>query len=795
MALRRRSTQLSAAFEPFDFPGYAKTIQKEEGKPSDENVERGNWANPIEFVLATLGAVVGLGNVWRFPYLAYRNGGGAFLIPYGIMLALAGLPLFFLELAHGQYCSEGTVTCWKVMPLIRGMSFGQLLIGAYCSISYNVVIMYSFYYFFVSFTRVLPWVGCNHNFNTALCSDLPKDCLAAGGIIAMNSSCVPLQSLTDDQLAMYNITYDTYSINDTDMVDEYDLSLYEDPLRGDRVTPSEEYWRYQVLQETDSMNDTGGLVWQLVLCLIIAWVVTYLCMIKGIDSIGKVVYFTATFPYVILVILFIRGLTLPGAVEGIKFFVVPRWHYLKNARVWLDAAVQIFYSLGVAAGALVTMASYNKFHHNCYRDALAIAVANSLTSIFAGLVIFSIIGFMAHSTGKEVDNVVSQGFGLAFMAYPEAVARMSGGPFWSICFFFMLIILGLDSQFVQMEILVTAITDMFPKLRHRKSYITASFCTILCILGFTCVTRAGGYWMAVIDQYSVNFHKLVFALAECAGLCWFYGPKRFLNDIRAMMGDKVVESKGFSFWPISWVVITPGLMLFILAFNFISWTEPQYNGPFPPWGQAIGWMIMLSSLIVIPMDWAFFIWTTPGTYEEPGTYKEVSSTQAIGWMIMLSSLIVLPMDWAFFIWTIPGTYEEVSSTQAIGWMIMLSSLIVLPMDWAFFIWTIPGTYEEVSSTQVIGWMIMLSSLIVLPMDWAFFIWTIPGTYEERFRALINPLPSWGPALRHHRQEAADVHRMHGTDFGGQVDYVRKKNDLENGPEPPPHDFCIAPKLS
>ncbi|XP_072015119.1 sodium- and chloride-dependent glycine transporter 1-like [Amphiura filiformis] len=678
MALRRMSIQL-AALEHFDVPEHTESEEEDEQKPSDENVERGNWANPIQFVLATLGAVVGLGNVWRFPYLAYRNGGGAFLIPYGIMLALAGLPLFFMELAQGQYCSEGTVTCWRVMPLIRGMSFGQLLIGAYGSISYNIVIMYAFYYLFVSFTRVLPWVGCNHSFNTALCSDLPKDCLAAGGIIAMNSSCVPLQSLTDDQLAMYNITYDPYSINDTDTVDGYNLSLYEDPLRGVRVTPSEEYWRYQVLQETNSMNDTGGLVWQLVLCLIVAWVVAWACMVKGIDSIGKVVYFTATFPYLILAILFTRGITLPGALEGIKFFVVPRWHYLLNARVWLDAAVQIFYSLGVASGGLATLSSYNKFHHNCYRDSLSIAIANSLTSVFAGVVIFSIIGYMAHITGKEVDNVVSQGFGLAFMAYPEAVARMPYGPFWSICFFFMLLILGLDSQFVQMEILVTAVTDMFPKLRHRKSYITTAFCTILCILGFTCVTRAGGYWMAVIDQYSVNFHKLVFALAECAGLCWFYGPKRFLNDIRAMMGDKVVESKGFIFWPISWVVITPGLMLFILVFNFFSWTEPQYNGPFPPWGQAIGWMIMLSSLIVIPMDWAFFIWTTP------------------------------------------------------------------------------------------------------------------GTYKERLQALINPLPSWGPALRHHRQEAADIHMMHGTDFGGQVDYVRKKKDLENGPEPPPHEMLAIPE--
>ncbi|XP_072015113.1 sodium- and chloride-dependent glycine transporter 1-like [Amphiura filiformis] len=644
-------------------------------KPSDENKDRGNWGSPIEFVLAALGNVVGLGNVWRFPYLAYRNGGGAFLIPYGIMLALAGLPLFFLEIAHGQYCSEGTVTCWRVMPLIRGVSFGQILTGTYISISYNVVIMYALYYLFASFTSVLPWVGCNHSFNTALCSELPKNCLAVGGIITMNSSCVPLQNLTDDQLDMYNVTYDANSINDTETVDGYNISLYKDPLAADRMPPSEEYWRFEVLQESDSINETGGLVWQLALCLILAWIVVYICMIRGIHSIGKVVYFTATFPYVILVILFIRGLTLPGALKGIKFFLEPRWHHVLKAQVWLDAAVQIFYSLGVAAGAQVTMASYNKFHHNCYRDTLVIAIMNSLTSIFAGFVIFSIIGFMAESTGKDVENVVSQGFGLAFVAYPEAVARMPAGPFWSICFFFMLIILGLDSQFVGLEILITGVTDMFPRLRRYKQHVTASYCGVLCILGFTCVTRAGGYWMALIDQYSVNFHRLVFALAECAGLCWLYGPRRFINDIRAMIGDRIVDSKGFRFWPLTWCVITPGLMLIILAFNFVSWTEPQYNDtPFPDWAVAIGWMIMLSSLLVIPADWTYLLWTTP------------------------------------------------------------------------------------------------------------------GTYKERFRALLRPLPSWGPALLHHRQEAFEVHRNHGTDFGGQVDYFKQSEKLKNGQEPAPHEL-------
>ncbi len=126
---------------------------------------------------------------------------------------------------------------------LTGMSIGQVMINSYNSVSYNVVIMYAFYYMFASFTLKLPWIGCDHGFNTHFCSELPKDCFAAGGIIAANGSCVQMQGLTDDQLDMYNITYNPYSINDTETIDGYNISLYKDPLSDDRISPSEEYWR------------------------------------------------------------------------------------------------------------------------------------------------------------------------------------------------------------------------------------------------------------------------------------------------------------------------------------------------------------------------------------------------------------------------------------------------------------------------------------------------------------------------------------------------------------------------
>lgn len=118
-------------------------------------------------------------------------------------------------------------------------------------------------------------------------------------------------------------------------------------------------------------------------------------MIPGIASSGKVVYFTALFPYLVLTIFFFRGITLKGATEGLIHMFTPKMDMLLKPTVWLDAANQVFYSFGLAFGSIVSFGSYNNPEKNCVKDTIIITLCNAFTAIYACAVIFAILGFKA----------------------------------------------------------------------------------------------------------------------------------------------------------------------------------------------------------------------------------------------------------------------------------------------------------------------------------------------------------------------------------------------------------------
>ncbi|KAL6104831.1 slc6a9 [Pungitius sinensis] len=557
------------------------------GEPvkKDENSRRGNWGNQIEFVLTSVGYAVGLGNVWRFPYLCYRNGGGAFMLPYFIMLVFCGIPLFFLELSFGQFASLGCLGVWKISPMFKGVGYGMMVVSTYIGIYYNVVICIAFYYFFMSMTNLLPWTYCNNPWNTPDCSGV-----LGGGSYRFNGS---LANATTSLVA----------------------GVSEVVNRTKRTSPSEEYWKHYVLNISDDIGNFGEVRLPILGCLAVSWFVVFLCLIRGVKSSGKVVYFTATFPYLVLTILFIRGITLEGAVNGIKYYLTPQWHKVLDAKVWGDAASQIFYSLGCAWGGLITMASYNKFHNNCFRDSIIISITNCATSVYAGFVIFSILGFMAHNLNVPVSDVADHGPGLAFVAYPEALTLLPISPLWSLLFFFMLILLGLGTQFCLLETLVTAVVDEIGTdwIIRNKTIVTLSVAIVGFLLGVPLTTRAGIYWLLLMDNYAASFSLVVISCIMCICVMYVYGHKKYFKDVEMMLGFPPPL-----FFKVCWRFISPLIISFILIFTVIQYKPITYNNyVYPGWSLAIGFCMAMSSVICIPVYALYKISRSPGaTFRE-----------------------------------------------------------------------------------------------------------------------------------------------------------------------------------
>ncbi|XP_062854848.1 solute carrier family 6 member 6a [Trichomycterus rosablanca] len=525
-----------------------------EGKPP----QREKWASKLDFLLSVAGGFVGLGNVWRFPYLCYKNGGGAFLIPYFIFLFGGGLPVFFLEVALGQFTSEGGITCWeKLCPIFTGIGYASIVIVSLLNIYYIVILAWGLYYLLQCFQRELPWARCSHSWNTPNCVE------------------------------------DTVRKNRT---------LWLSANATNFTSPVTEFWERNVLSLSSGIDEAGELKWDLALCLLAVWVVCFFCIWKGVKTTGKVVYFTATFPFLMLIVLLVRGLTLPGAYEGIKFYLYPDLSRLRDPEVWIDAGTQIFFSYAICLGAMTSLGSYNKYKYNCYRDCLLLGGLNSGTSFVSGFAIFSILGFMAQEQGVAIADVAESGPGLAFIAYPKAVTMMPLPTFWAILFFIMLLLLGLDSQFVEVEGQITSLVDLYPSLLrkgYRREIFIAVICVISYLVGLTMVTKGGMYVFQLFDYYAASGVCLLWvAFFECVAVAWVYGADNFYDAVEEMIGYR---PNCWMKW--SWMLITPVLCVGCFVFSLVKYKPLTYNKlyEYPDWSVGLGWCLALASMICIPM--------------------------------------------------------------------------------------------------------------------------------------------------------------------------------------------------
>ncbi|XP_029378555.1 sodium-dependent neutral amino acid transporter B(0)AT2 isoform X1 [Echeneis naucrates] len=596
--------------------GEGKECDVEEGGSDGEEEERPAWNSKLQYILAQVGFSVGLGNVWRFPYLCQKNGGGAYLVPYLILLILIGIPLFFLELAVGQRIRRGSIGVWNyISPRLGGIGFASCVVCFFVALYYNVIIGWSLFYFSQSFQQPLPWNEC------------------------------PLVK------------------NKT--------STYVEP-ECEKSSATTYYWYREALDISNSISEGGGLNWKMTLCLLAAWLMVCLAMIKGIQSSGKVMYFSSLFPYVVLICFLIRALLLKGSVDGIRHMFTPKLEIMLEAKVWREAATQVFFALGLGFGGVIAFSSYNKRNNNCHFDAVLVSFINFFTSVLATLVVFAVLGFKANILNskcvalntnkivallgngieanliphhinltqvsqvsaedyhqmteiirgvKEDDyeklglescsieeelNKAVQGTGLAFIAFTEAMTHFPASPFWSVMFFLMLVNLGLGSMFGTIEGILTPLIDTF---KVRKEFLTVGCCVLAFSIGLLFVQRSGNYFVAMFDDYSATLPLLIVVILENVAIAWVYGIDKFFEDLKDMLGFTP-----FRFYYYMWKFITPILLLVLLGSSLIQliMTPPSYSAwiqeeakeqtlRFPPWGIFVCISLVVMAIMPVPV--------------------------------------------------------------------------------------------------------------------------------------------------------------------------------------------------
>lgn len=537
-------------------------VQSGKSSPRSPFGPRGTWSTQLDFIFSCINYAVGLGNVWRFPYLTYENGGGAFLVPYFVCLVLTAVPSFFLEVALGQYASKGGIGVWEMVPIFKGVGIASMVMVFFSNVYYIIVVAWIFFYLFASFTNDLPWKHCDNYWNTDQCREPGS--------------------------------------NET--------------VNGSFRTPVSEYWERRVLNISTGLADVGSLRPELSLCLLLGWVVVFFVTWKGIHKSGKVIWCTALFPYVILVVLLVRGVTLPGASLGLHYYVTPQWEKLLEPQVWIAAGTQVFYTFGIGFGSVIALGSYNKFHHNFFRDSMVLCVINPLTSIIAGIVIFSVLGHLAHLTDRKVGDVFRSGPGLAFLAYPEVVSRMPAAPVWSVLFFLMLLVVGIDSQFCTAESLIAGLIDVWPILNRNRPYVTLFFCMVQFLLGLSMVTQGGMYLFQLVDSYAVSGMTLLFIVFfQNVAISWFYGSSKFASNVKEMIGYKPNW-----FFRAGWAVFVPFFCITIFISYIIRYQPPVYARTYfyPWWGEMIGWFMALVSMMMIPAYAVYYLLTAKGPLTE-----------------------------------------------------------------------------------------------------------------------------------------------------------------------------------
>ena len=414
--------------------------------------ERSTWGSNATFILAAIGSAVGLGNAWRFPGLAAKHGGGAFLLVYLVAMLIIGIPLLMMEISIGRKMRAGAPGALRGMnkrfePIGWAATSNAFVIVTYYAVVFAWVIMMAVYSF--------KFIGMTGNSE------------AASGLWA------------------------------------------------------------GLIKTTGTIKGFGSFSVPVIVCLLVAWGLIYFCIRNGTKSVDKIIKYLIFLPVICLVIMAIKGITMPGALEGVANFFIPDFSALKDPMLWVDAVGQVFYSMSVMMAIMIAYGSFVDDNSNIARDGLIIAFSDLAVSLLAGIVMFTTM----YGTGLE-ESLTKTGVGLAFIVYPTAIVNLSSSgifnAIFSFVFYFCLCTLAIDSAFSLVEGISTAFSDKFGT---NKKKTTITICIVAGIISIIYASGAGLAVLDIVDNWCNSFTLILIGVVETVAIGWFFKTDKVIGEI------------------------------------------------------------------------------------------------------------------------------------------------------------------------------------------------------------------------------------------------------------------------
>ncbi|KAH3775173.1 creatine transporter-like [Dreissena polymorpha] len=516
------------------------------------------FSGPCSFFVSLVGYSMGTSDFWRFPYLVFRNGGGAFLLPFLFFMLICGLPLMFLEVSTSQFSGRGPMAMWNMAPFFKGIGYTLLAINIVNNVYYNVLRAWILEYFVQTFKSELPWASCGHSWN--------------------QDGCIPSNG-------------------------RFNNATIQQTANGSQMTSAEQFWQYNVLQLSPGLGHIDGILWNFVLYVFIWRTLVAICMVKGIKSIEKVMYVTVFLPIILMLGIWARALMLKGSVQGMLYYITPTFDRITDIQVWIEAAMMATYTLGPGWGTIPMIASENSFHGNTIKYSILATLCDFLSAVFNGLICFSILGVMAHDSGLDLENTVTSGLSLGFTVYPTAFTYFPLPQLWSAIFFINLIFVGLDAQVLSTQTLMNCLQDLCPTwfVGKRRLILVVLINILAFLVSIPFCTRGGMYIFQLLDWYAAAWTLLFVCLVECIVFSWVYGSSRISRDLEIMLGRPmpVILRVLGSF-------VTPTAMLILLCISFSRYRPPTYGQyVYPAWAEALGWSLAFA--IISPIVIVFFV--------------------------------------------------------------------------------------------------------------------------------------------------------------------------------------------